>query len=75
MTAAPMGVVALVGGIEGPPGSDDDDVFIVIPMGASSLETFISWTDMWTAWWLGVGRWWSGASSYILMAVDLDDVA
>ena len=56
MTAAPVGVAALVGGVEGPPGSDDGDVFVVTPVGASSLETFISWTDMWTAWWLGVGR-------------------
>ena len=75
LTAAPVGVVALVGGIEGPPGSDDGDVFVVTPMGASSLETFIGWTDMWTAWWLGVGRWWSGASSYTSMAADLGGVA
>ena len=39
----------LVGGVEGPPRSDDGDIFIVTPMGASSLETFIGWTDMWTA--------------------------
>jgi hypothetical protein len=70
-----VGVVALVGGVEGPPGSDDGDVFVVTPMGASSLETFIGWTDMWTAWWLGVGRWWSGASSYTSMAADLGGVA
>ena len=57
MTAAPMGAVALVGGIEGPPGSDDDDVFVITPVVTSSLETFIVRTDMWTAWWLGVGRW------------------
>ena len=73
--AAPEGVVALVGGVEGPLGSDDGDVFVVTPMGASSLETFIGWTYMWTAWWLGVGRWWSGASSYTLMATDLAGVA
>ena len=30
---------------------------------------------MWTAWLLGVGRWWSGASSYTSMAADLSDVA
>ena len=39
------------------------------------METFIGWTDMWTAWWLGVGRWWSGASSYTSMAADLGGVA
>ena len=75
MTEAPVGVVALVGGVEGPPGSDDGDVFVVTPVGASSLETFIGWTDMSTAWWLGVGRWWSGASSYTSMAADLGGVA
>ena len=61
MKAAPAGVVALVGGFVGPPRSDDGDVFVATPVGASSLETFIGWTYMWTAWWLGVGRWWSGA--------------
>ena len=39
------------------------------------METFIGWTDTWTAWWLGVGGWWSGASSYTSMAADLDGVA
>ena len=71
----PVSVVALVRGVGGPPGSDDGDVFIVTPVGASSLETFIGWTNMWTAWWLGVNRWWSGASSYTSMAADLGGVA
>jgi hypothetical protein len=74
LTAAPVGVVALVEGVEGPPGSDDGDVFVVTPVGASSLETFIGSTDMWAAWWLGIGRWWSGASSYTSMAADLGGV-
>jgi hypothetical protein len=30
-------------------GSDDGDVCIVTPMGASSLETYIGWKDVWMA--------------------------
>ena len=56
MTAAPVGVIAIVEGVEGPPGSDDGDVLVVNLMGASSLETFIGWMDIWMAWWLGVDR-------------------
>ena len=74
LTAAPVGIVALVGGVEGPPRLDDGYIFVVTPVGASSLETFIGWIDMWTAWWLGVGRWWSGASFYTSMAADLGGV-
>jgi hypothetical protein len=36
--AAPVGVVALVGGVMGRPRSDDGDVCVVTPVGASSLE-------------------------------------
>uniref|UniRef100_M8B2V6 Red chlorophyll catabolite reductase, chloroplastic n=1 Tax=Aegilops tauschii TaxID=37682 RepID=M8B2V6_AEGTA len=70
-----MGIVPLVGGVEGPPRPDYGDVLVVTRLGASSVETFIGWTDVWMAWWLGVGRWWSGASSYTLMVVDLGGMA
>ena len=48
--AAPVGVAALVGGVMGASGSDDGGVCVVTPVGASSLETFIGWMDVWTAW-------------------------
>jgi len=33
----------------GLPGSDDGDVCVVTPMGASSLETYVGWKDVWMA--------------------------
>jgi hypothetical protein len=52
---------------------DDGDIYVINPVGASSLETFITWTDVWMAWCLGVslhvflvwGIRWSGVSSAI----------
>jgi hypothetical protein len=35
--------------LRGLPRSDDGDVHIVTPIGASSLEIYIGWRDVWTA--------------------------
>jgi hypothetical protein len=73
LTAALVGAVVRVGGIMGGSVSDDGDVNVVTLVGASSLDTFIGWKDVWMDWWLGVRlhvflTWrprWSGVSSTI----------
>jgi hypothetical protein len=35
--------------LRGLPGWDDGDIHVVTPVGASSLETYIGWRDVWTS--------------------------
>jgi hypothetical protein len=39
----------------GPPQSDDGEICVLTHVGASSLDTFIGYMGIWTAWWLAVG--------------------